>query len=37
MGLEALERAKKAAGRLKDLLDLAELRILRARQGPPRE
>jgi hypothetical protein len=33
MSLDALERAKRAAGRLKDLADLAEIRILRARLG----
>jgi hypothetical protein len=32
MSLDALERAKRAAGRLKDLPDLAEIRILRERQ-----
>ena len=33
MSLETLERAKRAAGRLKDLADLAEIRILLDRRG----
>lgn len=37
MSLDALERAKRAAGRLQDLADLAEVRILKARHGPPGE
>ncbi len=32
MDLDSLERAKAAAGRLKDVLDIAEIRLLRARQ-----
>ena len=33
MSLETLERAKRAAGRLTDIADLAEIRILRNRRG----
>jgi predicted nucleotidyltransferase len=33
MSLDALERAKRAAGRAKDLLDLAEIRELRKQRG----
>ena len=33
MDLASLERAKRAAGRLKDLADLAELKEIRRRQG----
>jgi hypothetical protein len=33
MSLDALERSKRAAGRAKDLLDLAEIRELRKQRG----
>jgi len=33
LSLEGLERAKRAAGRLKDLLDLAEILEIRRRTG----
>jgi hypothetical protein len=33
MGIDALERSKRAAGRAKDLLDLAELAEIRRRSG----
>ena len=33
MGLDDVERAKRAAGRLKDLADLAELLEIRRRRG----
>ena len=33
LGLDGLERAKKAAGRVKDLTDLAEIREIRRRTG----
>jgi hypothetical protein len=33
MSLDALERSKRAAGRVKDLLDLAEIRELRKQRG----
>ena len=33
LGLDGLERAKKAAGRVKDLADLAEIREIRRRTG----
>jgi hypothetical protein len=33
LGLDGLERAKRAAGRLKDLLDLAEIRAIRRLGG----
>jgi hypothetical protein len=33
LGLDGLERAKKAAGRVKDLADLAEIREIRRRAG----
>jgi hypothetical protein len=36
MSLAALERAKRAAGRLKSLTDLAEIAALRRRAGPGR-
>ena len=35
MDLDALERAKRAAGRAKDLLDLAEIAEIRRRSGKP--
>lgn len=35
MGLDALERAKRAAGRAKDLLDLAEIAEIRRRSRSP--
>jgi hypothetical protein len=35
MSLSALERAKQAAGRLKDLADLDEIKTLRKRLSPP--
>ncbi|XXT15585.1 DUF6036 family nucleotidyltransferase [Sorangium sp. So ce429] len=34
LGLDALERAKRAAGRAKDLLDLGEIAAIRARRSP---
>ena len=34
MSLDTLERAKRAAGRRRDLLDLAEIREIRRRRGP---
>jgi len=33
MSLDTLERAKRAAGRRRDLLDLAEIREIRRRVG----
>lgn len=35
LGLDGLERAKTAAGRLKDALDVAEIRQIRALRAPP--
>ncbi|WP_441290990.1 hypothetical protein ACSRUE_11160 [Sorangium sp. KYC3313] len=34
LGLDALERAKRAAGRAKDLLDLGEIAAIRSRRSP---
>jgi hypothetical protein len=34
MDLDGLERAKRAAGRVKDLLDLAEIAEIRRRSPP---
>lgn len=35
LDLDGLERTKRAAGRVKDLLDLAEIEVIRARRAKP--